>query len=364
MYRSVCTASAVLTIVASALAPYAAYGENTIATPYLTEDAPVGALSRAFGFEVHTDMRSTKVRVVSQGHEIVLAPGMSRALVDGRAMILTRAPRYADGVLVIPACLADVVRRLGDSQPAEAPGQERSKPARGTHPKAAFLPGPVEPTRLILAGEPSATTESAHKKSEAPRHDTPLGTIVIDPGHGGNDGGATGPTGAEEKTVVLDISIRLAAALRNAGYRVTLTRTADETVALGKRSDVANRMKADAFISIHANSFSDTGVKGVETWIASRRRAPSLAVNFQSRKLARGLQQAVVAATHTRDRGVREGRYMVLSTSAVPAALVEIGFLSNAATEAMLSGAESRERIAQAMAKAVALFCTEARAQR
>jgi N-acetylmuramoyl-L-alanine amidase len=114
-------------------------------------------------------------------------------------------------------------------------------------------------------------------------------------------------------------------------------------------------------VSIHANSFGDPDVKGVETWIIDRRRAASPAVYTKSRALARLLQKAVVNCTKMRDRGVRQGGYVVLRSSKVPAALVEVGFLTNPATEKMLADAKWRERIAQALAKAVAQWLGQAK---
>jgi N-acetylmuramoyl-L-alanine amidase len=180
--------------------------------------------------------------------------------------------------------------------------------------------------------------------------------VVIDPGHGGIDEGARGPSGLKEKDVVLDIATRMATHLRRRGCTVTLTRKDDSAVSTTERARIANAARARALVSIHANSFRDPAVDGVETWIADTARVSS-SVRRASASLAKALQKAVVRRTRLRDRGVRKGRYVILRSSKVPTALVELGFMSNPRTERRLASARWREALARALAKAVAREC-------
>jgi N-acetylmuramoyl-L-alanine amidase len=313
------------------------------ATPFFTEDAPVDALARAYGFEVAGDMRSARVFIRSKDHEVTIAPGMSRALIDGVACPLVSAPRYAHGVLVVSADLAAVIRRLGTTEPVGS-SPERKRPKPGTRPKTAFLPAGFSAARLVLAG-------GSDKSATPPAATGPL--IVVDPGHGGHDEGARGPQDIKEKDVTLAIALRMERHLKKMGCRVLLTRRADRFVGLKARAEIANRAGAAAIISIHANSYHDASVHGTETWVADR-CSGTYALRRQSRKIARAVQSALVRSLRSRDRGVREGRYAVLRSAKVPAILMEIGFLSHPTTERVLASSRWQDRLGQELAKAVA----------
>lgn len=337
-----------------ALAPAARASSAPDNIPFLTEDAPLGPLARAFGFRAKRDVRTGRVRLVSDGHEIVLAPGLSRALVDGRGFPLLDPPRFVGGVLVVPPDLADVVRRLGSGAP-EAGRPYRNRPNPGERPKVTFAPSAVGPARALFAGgAPNATTIAGDR---APARAGASGLIVLDPGHGGSDEGARGRKGTKEKTVVLDIAKRMAAHLRRAGVRVKLTRDKDTYVSPKRRAAISNALKPDALLSLHTNSYCSSSASGVETWVLTPRvaaiRKRTKESRRRSRLLARAVQKALVVALKGRDRGVREGNYTVLRESKAPAALAEIGFISNPATEARLASAKWRERIARSLARAV-----------
>jgi N-acetylmuramoyl-L-alanine amidase len=333
-------------LVAAALAASEASGADSPAMPFLTEEAPVAALARAFGFDVAADMHSTCIRLASAHNTIVIAPGMARALVNGGPLRLARAPHHVDGALVVGADLADLIRRLGTTEPL---GESPARPGRPARPRAAFLPIEADPSRLVLSGG----SASVALPPESPDGGGgPL--VVIDPGHGGHDEGARGARATREKDVVLDVSLRLARHLRSKGMRTHLTRLDDSYVDLRERSAMANRVAADAFVSIHANSCAEASVSGVETWVADAQTSPSAPVRQLSLRLARAIQSAVAKTTETRDRGVRDGRYAVLANTNVPAVLVELGFLSHAPTERALACPRRRERIARALADAIA----------
>lgn len=156
-------------------------------------------------------------------------------------------------------------------------------------------------------------------------------TIVVDPGHGGADPGAIGYSGLKEKEVNLATALELARLLEAAGAEVILTRTGDQTVGNLRRVSLANDSDADLFISIHANSYSKNESNGTETFYYSNSNN-----NSDSRFLAGLLQKELVDVLRLRDRGVKTSSFYVIKNVEVPAALVELAFLSNPDEEKML----------------------------
>jgi len=193
-------------------------------------------------------------------------------------------------------------------------------------------------------------------------------TIVIDAGHGGKDAGAVGKNKAYEKNIVLNICKNLAKELRNNGFEVYLTRSNDKYVKLSRRTHLANRKKADMFISIHANAARKSRAKeahGVETYFLSparSARAKRVAalenkgdmgkMGYSSKNsLLTILNQGKITASNKmsidiqknmlhnlrkkygkkaiRDGGVREGPFWVLVGAQMPSVLVEVGYISH-----------------------------------
>lgn len=216
-------------------------------------------------------------------------------------------------------------------------------------------------------------------------------TVVIDAGHGGEDHGARSPGGLAEKEIVLDVSRRLAARLRAQGLSVKLTRQDDRFVPLETRTSLANAAGADLFISVHANSAGTARPKGVETYFVSldasdagagrlaRREnsafagEPSLAVAadplaallgdlvvtehvHESSEFAKLVQGELAGLGGGDVRGVKQAPFVVLMGVEMPAALVEIGFLSNAEDAGELRSARHREAIADSITRAVVAF--------
>ncbi|MEG6567552.1 N-acetylmuramoyl-L-alanine amidase [Thermoanaerobacterium saccharolyticum] len=144
--------------------------------------------------------------------------------------------------------------------------------------------------------------------------------IVVDPGHGGSDSGAIG-YGYFEKDINLSVSLKLRDVLEVNGIDVILTRDKDMTLELSERCDIANRNKADYFVSIHCNSFKDSSEKGTETY--------SYPGSTSGAKLAKGVQQAIVTNLKTTDRGVKTANFYVLHHTNMPSILVELGFITN-----------------------------------
>ncbi len=182
--------------------------------------------------------------------------------------------------------------------------------------------------------------------------------IVLDPGHGGSDPGAIGPTGLQEKQVTLPIAEYLKSILEAKGAKVILTRTTDVDVygphasgvdELQARVNVANGNQADAFISIHINSFSNPNVGGIATYYFDG--------SDQSKKLASSVQEQI--AEHSGfngDRGIQPGNLYVLRHSLMPSILVELGFISNPKEEGHLKESATQKDFANELAKGLELY--------
>ncbi|MEM1309508.1 MAG: N-acetylmuramoyl-L-alanine amidase, partial [Cyanobacteria bacterium P01_H01_bin.153] len=169
--------------------------------------------------------------------------------------------------------------------------------------------------------------------------------VAIDPGHGGRDPGAVGIGGLQEKNVVFPVSMRVAQLLREAGVDVVMTRTSDLTLDLEPRVNIANRANATIFLSIHANaiSLSRPDVNGVETYYASE----------AGRQLATIIHANVQPASGLGDRGVKEARFYVLRNTTMPAALLELGFVTGAQDVVQLRDPAWQERMAQAITRGI-----------
>jgi N-acetylmuramoyl-L-alanine amidase len=217
-----------------------------------------------------------------------------------------------------------------------------------------------------------------------------LGRVVLDAGHGGNDVGTHGPSGYLEKDLTLDVTQRLGSLLEERlGSEVVYTRSSDTYVGLEDRTRIANERQADLFLSIHANSSSYRAAAGVETYIlnfttsktalelAARENATSersihelhellekIALKDkieESTQFAATLQTALSAMSKrsndsAKNRGVKKAPFVVLIGAAMPSVLAEIGFLTNAADEALLRRPEYRQRIAEALYKGIEAY--------
>lgn len=206
----------------------------------------------------------------------------------------------------------------------------------------------VGPDRPLLVA-------AAHLKC-APPPPTLSAKVVIDPGHGGRDPGATGPTGLHEKDVVLDVALKLAAYLHGKGVRTVLTRQSDVFVSLADRVAVANRERPDLFVSIHANSNKVHGLRGSMTLYPND--GPREAAPNPSEKAAGVIESALAPITGRCGAGqdglVEDVRQLrVLRRTHAPAVLVEADFLSNPTSERLLASAAYRRAIAEAIGSAI-----------
>ena len=169
--------------------------------------------------------------------------------------------------------------------------------------------------------------------------DDPSLLICIDPGHGGRDPGAIGPTGLTEKEVNLDIAFRLKSKLISGGYRVIMTRESDVYRSLDERVQFANSNRADIFISVHNNAFTLPTPNGTETYYSTYSPA-------QSKTLATDVHNAVLGQINTTNRGVKTANFYVIKNTHMVSCLLEGVFISNPTEEARLKDAGFRDKIA------------------
>lgn len=185
--------------------------------------------------------------------------------------------------------------------------------------------------------------------------------ILIDPGHGGMDGGAVSKSGTLEKDISLLISLKVKGSLEKAGYKVFMTREEDKglyenkgTVRNKKNQDLTNRCKmkketnCDMFISIHLNMFPQSKYSGAQVWYSREE---------ESKTLARILQKNMVEDLDPQNNRVEKpalDQYKILRDGYdKPAVIIECGFLSNEQEEAKLKTEEYQQKIAETITKSV-----------
>jgi N-acetylmuramoyl-L-alanine amidase len=168
-------------------------------------------------------------------------------------------------------------------------------------------------------------------------------TVVIDAGHGGYDRGGVPGQRIAEKDKTLDVALRLRRILQADGYRVIMTRDQDVFVTLGTRVAIANSQRDATFVSIHFNCSTRAGANGIETYYYSG----------ESAGLAASIHRNVVAGAPTENRGIRRRGFYVLRKTAIPAVLVECGFLTNP-TEGRLAQTDAyRQKLAEQIARGI-----------
>jgi N-acetylmuramoyl-L-alanine amidase len=167
------------------------------------------------------------------------------------------------------------------------------------------------------------------------------GTVVIDPGHGGKDPGAISVKGFYEKTVNLSVARKVAFRLRQCGLQVVMTRDSDRFIELEERAEIANRCRADLFVSIHADSSMTRTMRGYTVYVARQ-------ASYSSQKVARAIARQMQAVS-SEGNGVRQGDYRVLVKTQMPAVLVEIGYISNHGEASLIATDSFQDRIAEAI---------------
>lgn len=213
-------------------------------------------------------------------------------------------------------------------------------------------------------------------------------TVVIDPGHGGKDPGATGAYYLKEKDVVLDIAGRVMQQLRQYGFDVYMTRTSDQFISLEGRAEYATEKGADLFISIHANASRSSQAHGFEVWAprvltyndfqeAPRQKNNQIAFrrlnmehrndylqktledmmyqhkHVESLNLAAEISKSCARGISFRNRGIKQSGFFVLRNTLVPSALVEVGFVSNRREADWLKNSSYRQKMAEMIAQGI-----------
>jgi len=228
----------------------------------------------------------------------------------------------------------------------------------------------------------------------------PAFTVVVDPGHGGDQEGARSPRGEKEKDLALAIARRIAQRIKKMGGKAILTRTGDIAVPLANRAAIATALRADLFLSVHLNSMPSAEQRrhsqGIETYflsadasdthasaVAARENADRLAgepgadpddpvagilddlqdaASLQgSSRLAYALHEKLVARLGAEDRGVKQAPFYVLAGARMPAVLLEVGFISHVDEARRLRSREYQEQVAEAVAEGIRTFRAEPR---
>jgi N-acetylmuramoyl-L-alanine amidase len=297
-----------------------------------------------------------------------------------KALIVDIAPAHLPDALALPtaddALVTDVKAeaRAGDTVRLTL---QLAKTARQ---RIMVLENPYRVVIDVADDSPAASRPAVAKREGAKRR------VVIDPGHGGKDVGACGPSGTYEKDIALAIAKLAAEQLEASGVEVQLTRNDDTFISLEERTAIANKTDADLFVSIHLNAAKKSAARGIETYYldtTSNRYAIRLAAREnrtsedrvsdtelaladhetkaavkEAKKLATLVQKNVFESVRsvdkgTRNHGVKSSLFYVLLGARMPAVLVETGFISNPAEEKLLKTATHQRNVARAITRAV-----------
>lgn len=187
--------------------------------------------------------------------------------------------------------------------------------------------------------EPSSTGNTVNS---VPEYSGPVYKVVIDPGHGGEDSGATSVSGRFEKDFNLSVCQAIAEKVEeDPQIQLELTRTSDSFISSHElyRPEFANTLPADLFISIHGNTFEDESASGTETFY----------YHEDSLAFAEIIHKHVVQATGLKDRGVKTENFYVLRETKMPSVLLELGYLTNPGDDAKMWTADFQESVASAV---------------
>lgn len=299
----------------------------------------------------------------------------------------------SNNIRPVPVLSSSAKLALVLPNPPPAKVTEFPKFARVTAPEpVAATPSPqvVSTTVPPAAANPARRAPTDGSRSLTRALGLKINRVVIDPGHGGHDQGTSGAKGLLEKDLVLDVSLRLGKLIEERmGSEVVYTRSDDTFIPLDERTAIANRRKADLFLSIHANSSPAPRVAGIETYylnftsssdaldVATRENASSSKSVYElqdlvqtiakhdkieeSREFAASVQSALQSLEiknnpTAKDRGIRKAPFVVLIGAQMPSVLAEIGFLSNAHEESLLSKPEFRQKMAEALYRGLSRY--------
>jgi len=177
-------------------------------------------------------------------------------------------------------------------------------------------------------------------------NDRPVYKIVIDPGHGGEDPGANSTSGQYEKDFTLQLSQKVKElAEKEKQIEIYLTRSDDHTISSidRERPKYANDLGADLFISIHGNTYTDSSITGTETYYYREESLPFTTI----------MHRNLVNATGLRDRGVKKEAFFVVKDTMMPAALLEVGYLTNPGEEQRMWTDDFQDRVATSIVEGI-----------
>lgn len=182
--------------------------------------------------------------------------------------------------------------------------------------------------------------------------------IVIDPGHGGKDPGAQAANKTTEKSLNLDVALRVEEILSSYGYTIKMTRDDDSSVNIYQRPKLANDENAHAFVSIHANSSTNSEASGIETLYAPRDKT---SVKYDAQyPLAQKIHYELIKETSMQSRGIKQrADLIVLNQTEMPAVLVELGFMSNDMDMALMETDFFKDACARAIANGLISYMQE-----
>jgi N-acetylmuramoyl-L-alanine amidase len=345
-------------------------------------------LSKAVGFNVYVLNQPNRVIIDMSGVSFDLAPGIGHEAAglinayrygivdDGKSRIVidTAGPVLISKSYAVPAKGKKpahiVVELLQTSQDAFDAAYAKDHPEIQT---AAITPAASEPAAMPIANT---------KK-----------TIVIDPGHGGIDPGASSPSKTREKEVVLAYGLALRDALEETGhYNVVMTRSDDTFIPLDQRVKIARDNKADLFIAIHADTVAGEEARGTTVYTVSdkasdaeaealahkenrsdiiagidlgsaNKQVADILINLaqrESKNQAMYFSKKAVAelkqVTEMTGKPIRSAAFVVLKAPDIPSVLIELGYLSSKQDEKLLISPEWRKRMADAMTKAIEAY--------
>ncbi len=347
------------------------------------------------------DVRASGVQTIAQqpvnGQGIVASFSTNMAE-DGRAR--------AELVLSAPAVVQQAyVLDPVDNQPARLvvdliPTSEDDFKARATADLANSMgqavPDAVTPDEASVAAAPDSSEPPAPSEAPLPAGSRPL--VVIDPGHGGIDNGASAPSGIHEKDITLAFALQLRDLLVASGqFDVALTRDDDTYLTLNERVDLARQNKADLFISLHADTFQQADIRGASIYTRDEKATDVLdavladgenhrdivagyvtpdakpavvdilvdlmrrQVREQAYEAAEDIVKAMEPSVALRRFPVRQADFFVLQAPDIPSMLIELGFMSNTADIANLENVGWRNNVVGAIAKGVQAYFREQR---
>ncbi|MCX8748076.1 MULTISPECIES: N-acetylmuramoyl-L-alanine amidase [Snodgrassella] len=260
-----------------------------------------------------------------------------------------------------------------------------------TRPQATASTPPVQKTPVI---KPPVTNQPPQPGKPNKLNRQPV--IMIDPGHGGEDPGATGPSGLHEKDVVLAIGREIKKILDSYGYKTYMTRNEDIFIPLGVRVAKARKLQADVFVSVHADAFTNPSAKGTGVYALSPKGATSAAAKYlaqtqnaadsiggvnystdknvnntlfdltqtatinDSLKLGKDVLNQLSRINNLHKGSVDQANFAVLKAPDIPSILVETAFISNPIEERLLSSSDFRQKVASSIASGIKEYLSTA----